>query len=156
MSVYKIYNAAKCYIGSTEQKMNRRINGHKYESNTCTSKLITCESDWDWVILENNVPLDQLKIRETHWFDITPNKVNKYRPILSEEERLEYYRKYNRQYKKNNKEANKERNREYHEKNKDAINAKKREYREKNKDAINAKKREKYNLAKQQECVTTS
>lgn len=153
MSVYKIYNADKCYIGSTEQKIEKRLNFHRNKkNNTCTSKLIVCEPDWDWVVLENNIPLDQLVFRERYWYDITENKVNKMRPVISREERLEHDREYKRQHSFDNN----AKKREYYQNNKEAITAKYREYREKNKDAINAKQREyrqKKKLAKQ--CVTS-
>ena len=161
MSVYKLYNAAKCYIGSTEQTMEERLKNHKSDFNigkekcVCTSRLILCDPDWDWVVLEDNVPLKQLKIRERYWFDITPDKVNKNLPYATEEEKIEHKRKRDKEYHQKNKEARLE----YYQKNKEYFIARNKEYREKDRGAYNARRRENYakkKLEKQQECVTTS
>jgi len=164
MSVYKLYTADKCYIGSTELTIKERLSLHKNSKNKCRSKLIMCESDWDWEVLETDIPLDQLRIRERYWFDTTENKVNKNRPAITKEERRTSIYEINKEYRLNNREKEKERhkkykekhresigskNREYYEKNKESICAKKREDYQRNKEIISAKKKEKYKLAKE-------
>jgi len=137
MSVYKLYTADKCYIGSTVTPMNERINSHKCQIDridACTSKLIVSCPDWDWEVLEDGIPFDKVRIRERYWYDITENKVNLVKPYISEQEHKEYHKSYNIRNKKNKKNYNKK----YYNDNREAIIEKSRIYREKNAEKIKA------------------
>ena len=97
---------------------------------------------------------EQLIMRERHFIE-TMECVNKRRPIVSREERVEYLKEYREknkekknEYYKINKDKMKEQSKEYNEKNKEKIKEYQKEYHQKNKDEINRKARERYAAAK--------
>jgi len=130
MSVYKLTcsETGKIYYGSTKQTLeNRKQKGWQ----RCS-----CE---DFVnptieLVETVNDLDNLLEREDYYIR-NFECINKYRVMITDEEKKEYFR----QYRKDNREKVMARMKAYREKNRDRINAKRRELYNKNKDMILAK-----------------
>ena len=95
MSIYKIYNDTKCYIGKTKVKyVSRRISKHRYlfkhnAKYQCSCKIIFQEGDWDWKILETNIDPNKLSEREQYYINNTDNCINISNVMLNDEERKE-------------------------------------------------------------------
>jgi len=135
MSVYKIFNDSKVYIGSTKKKyVSSRISQHRwdYKRNriTCNSKYIFDEGDWGWEIIEKDIPVENLKERERYHIQNTENCINHNLPGQSKKE----YQKTQRY-----KDLIKKASAKYYEKNKEQIRERQRErqreYRAKKKDS---------------------
>ena len=132
--IYKLINEQtnECYYGSTICKLSTRLSGHKLSSNECVSKKLF-ETGSVIIILVENYPCssrEELLSRERYWID-NNSCINKVRPTISEEERLEYihtyisehkdkinerdcnYRSNNREYYKERAKAQRERNPNY-------------------------------------------
>ena len=127
------------YIGSTCTELRKRLHQHKRKGQECMTKEFINPS----IILIEDYPCErkeQLLMRERHFIE-TMECVNKRRPIISREERVEYEKEYH--------EKNKEKKNEYREKNIEKIKEINKEYRQKNRDEINRKAREKYEKNKE-------
>jgi len=97
MSIYKIFNDTKVYIGSTKKKyVSSRISQHRwdYKRNriTCNSKYIFDEGEWGWEIIEKDIPIENLKEKERFYIQNTENCVNHNLPGQSRKEYLQKYR----------------------------------------------------------------
>jgi len=126
------------YIGSTCTELRKRLHQHKRKGQECMTKEFINPS----IILIEDYPCErkeQLLMRERHFIE-TMECVNKRRPIISREERVEYDKEYN--------EKNKEKIKEYCERNKEKIKEINKEYRQKNRDELNRKQRERYAAVK--------
>lgn len=141
--IYKIFtpNHDKIYIGSTIQTLNERFSRHSTEFNDwkkekqsfCTSFLLLELGDTQITLIEN-FPCEskqELRWRERHYFDITSNKVNKVRPIVTAKERKMYRKKWRKANPDKEKETRKRssfKNKDYYEnyylENKEKINKK--------------------------------
>lgn len=81
--VYKIYKIldltnGNCYIGSTGQKyLSKRISRHRDASNTCSSKQIIDNGDYEVSIVEQFEDQTLKLIKERYWINNTDNCINK-------------------------------------------------------------------------------
>ncbi len=131
------------YVGSTNQTLNIRLSGHRYDKkkdHPCSSKQLNLD---DCSITELEKCNEENRIeREKYWINkIDCVNVCKYKYNF---DRKEYQKQYNKEYHKQHYEKNKDKKKEYDKqyygKNKD----KKKEYRENNKEQIKQQKQDKY------------
>ena len=129
--VYRIFYGDLSYIGSTinlKQRLSCHMSNYKCNIGFCSSKEIICYDDFEVEVLaeiyyiENHLDINLLNLEREY---IEQYKcVNKYRPIITEEERKEYrkefeksdkYKKYRKEHEKSDKrkEQKKEYNKEY-------------------------------------------
>ena len=111
--IYKIINSVndKCYVGSTISTLNRRLIEHKCYSKkarTATSKILIDE-DPDNVSIQlielyPCLTKKELLLRERYWLE-NMECVNKQRPIITREEKIQEKNDYNRNSYQNNIEA---------------------------------------------------
>lgn len=155
--IYKITSdhTSRIYIGSTTRNLNDRITKHKCYYNKwkdnktrpyCSSYVLYRLGDIKYELLElyNCNNKKELLEREAYYIKQNYNLVvNKNKPTLSEEEKIEWQKEY---YAKNKKtkienskeyyEKNKQYYKERYQKNKQQINEYKKEYYEKNRERI--------------------
>ena len=143
--IYKITSdhTDKIYIGSTTRNLNDRITSHKCrynkwkENNTrqyCSSYILYKLGDIKYELLELYKCNNKKELLEREAYHIKQNYnlvVNKNKPTLSEEEKIEYQK-------------------EYYEKNKERSNQKSKEYYTKNKEQVLEYHKERYIKNKQQ------
>lgn len=104
--IYKLVGGGdEVYIGSTIQSLNNRLSHHKTDYKRlrgCSSEILFEKYGINNVMIEliEEVSEDEMLHREKFHILNTANVVNKYMPIINEEERKEKIKKYN--------EANKE------------------------------------------------
>jgi hypothetical protein len=157
------------YIGCTSNFNNRKYehkgsvnNPNKKSYNTKKAQFIRDNGGWDnWKMSPLEIKKD-LRKREAECYET--ELIEKYKPSLNsvlnsfitDEQKLNYYKEYHKEYRENNKEKikeykdnNKEKKKEYYEKNKERIHQKKKEYYEKNKERIKAKRMENYYKSKE-------
>lgn len=94
----------KQYIGSTTQSLAKRKYLHK--KGTTTSKEIITNGDWSIEVIEK-ISFDNRKTlleKERHYIQITANCVNKNRPIITKQEKIEQLKKNMRSWYVENKE----------------------------------------------------
>lgn len=141
--IYKItpLNSEYFYIGSSYD-IDKRKRGHKNASKIKQTKLyktIRECGDFEMIILyefecENKT---KLRLEEQKWIDKLKPQLNIVRAFNSDEDRLEFGRKYHQKYY----EDNKEKFNKYYDANKDKINERTRQYNHDNRDAIIEKRR---------------
>lgn len=156
--VYMLAYGDMAYIGSTIRSMNERMIIHKSQYKRwlnenkiyCRSFDIIKNENYEIIIIEEikNETLEECREREQLWInfygkDNLVNKLNangfdikKYQKNYKNENKnkmKEYNKEYYLEYKLNNKNKINEKQKLYYNKNKDIINQKKREYRQKNK-----------------------
>ena len=93
-SIYALRNRTSddVYYGSTKSPLSVRLHGHKYSKRYMTSReIVACPTAYIEPVEE--VSVEQMKERENWWIRNNPC-VNKARPILTREERLEYQKNY--------------------------------------------------------------
>lgn len=145
MYIYRIYNLSdQCYIGSTTCGLKRRWQQHKSDYKRCKAgKGKKCGSyelfdkygvnNLFYELIEIVEKESQLLSRERYWIEFYgENAVNKYRPVITEEELKEYKK-------------------EWYENNKEQLLKQKKEYRENNREEIAKRMKEKYTC----ECGST-
>ena len=142
--IYKITSehTYKIYIGSTTKNLNDRISRHKYHYNKWkdnntrsyySSYTLYKLGDIKYELLElyNCNNKKELLEREAYYIKQNYNLVvNKNKPTLSEEEKIEWHKEY---YEKNKEQMDKQ-SKKYYEKNKEQMNELSKEYYEKNKE----------------------
>jgi hypothetical protein len=143
--IYKIVNSEMpnlVYIGSTTQKLNIRLQGHKDKSNKCTSKALFEHGQPEIILLED-YPCEtktELEKRERYW--IEGNQcVNTKIPCRTNKE----YREDNKEkiietskvYRQDNKEKLNEYRKTYYQDNNEKIKENAKAYRLNNKEKIN-------------------
>jgi hypothetical protein len=131
------------YIGSTKQKIKKRLYSHICKSNTCSSKQIIERGDWTFKILEEleNYTKEELLLLEKKY--INENEcINKFSPLRTKEELKEWNVKYKKEYYSKNKNELIEKSKEWYKNNKDEKIINQRNYYNLNKDNINTKKKE--------------
>ena len=83
---YKIYKITdntngNVYIGQTKSKyLCERMGTHRYafkNMGNCSSKLILCNNDWRYDLIEDNLNKQQANIKEEYYIQNTPNCINK-------------------------------------------------------------------------------
>ena len=112
--VYKIScnETGECYIGSTTQRINRRMESHireatleKYKDVCSACCVIIRRGNWKYDILETNeLEGALLRIKEQEYMDKTDNIVNKWKAYISDEDIIERDRLNKIKYYQNNKE----------------------------------------------------
>lgn len=162
--IYKIINDTSdmIYIGSTCDDLHKRFYTHKkiykcynngnYKKIPCNSKYIFDDNiETSKIILLENVCCSnksELLMKEREWIDklinMKKNIVNRYKPIISKEEKKEYSLEYNKKYRVNNKDKIKK----YIQENSDHIAQLQKEYRVKNSENIKLYKKEYYQKKK--------
>ena len=109
------------YVGSTfEPTVARRMATHIQSKNGCTSKIIILRGDYYSDLLET-IHVDtriELLMHERLWYDKV-TCINKNRPYVSKEEKLEYQRDYQRTHYKKYYEQRRSQKKEYYIKNRD-------------------------------------
>ena len=98
------------YVGSTSD-LKRRMRQHKWDNKndykrTCSSKQLFVE-EVTMEVLEEVETKEKALIRERYYMRSLPNLVNKYNSFLTEEERLEYGRNYQKNKRTVNNETSK-------------------------------------------------
>jgi len=112
----------KLYIGSTINLEQRKKN-HKSKGNTCMSKQIIDGGDYEFYVIELYPCWSVFELRIREEYHRQRNEcVNKLRCYVSEEDRREYKRKFDRQYRKENKEILNEKQRQFWHDNKERLN----------------------------------
>jgi DNA gyrase/topoisomerase IV subunit A len=159
----------KYYIGSTTKNIGERLQNHEYNCNYYIQGKREYTTSYE-IIQNNNYSIylikeleydedeeDQLLFLERNFIEDgwrEGNCVNKYLPILSDEEKNEYHNEYQKewyinnrakiveqrkQYYIENKDKFKERHKQYQIENKDKIKEQRKQYRNDNRDKINEK-----------------
>ena len=97
ISIYKIVDNTNqnIYVGSTKQKIRKRIQGHKSNCD-CRSDIIIKNNDWNYYVIEE-CEEDKRKEREQYWIDNLDNVVNKFNTYFNKKE---YHHKYNKRREK--------------------------------------------------------
>ncbi len=140
----------KFYIGSTKKTIKKRLGDHRSTSNTGTTPFYTFmreqgKDNFDIECVEDNIPAEQLIIRENHWIAELKPSLNKNTNLCmsdKERDRLKYIKNREKRLKQvNDRRVLK----------KDEINAKKIEHYHTNKDRINGKNKEKRQLLRETE-----
>jgi len=134
--IYKIEGGGLTYIGSTVDTLSRRLSGHRSDMKAgsgCSSKNVLCFQDAQITLIELYPcgSVEELKMRERYWYDLIPC-VNKCKPSLSEQERIDYFK----HYKEINKEVIHAKQKIYREANKEHKNAYNKNYKASNKEKI--------------------
>ena len=174
--IYKIYckdiTVLEFYIGSTHDEHDREIQ-HKSDCNNENSEKYNKKAyefirenggwdKWKFEVIEE-YPCDndiQLKTRERYHYDLLKPVLNTNKPFITEEERKEYYAKYNSEYREEHTEYYAKYNAEYnvehreehkirdainYQKNKEKINEYCKNYKEKNREALECIAKQKHN-----------
>jgi predicted GIY-YIG superfamily endonuclease len=104
------------YIGSTTQSLAARAATHRCGHNTCTSKYIPKDCEWEIVLLDT-VPDNERAQWERHYYDTLNPLYNERVPGRSQKEwvttNTDHFKAYQREYYQRNKEAYHERTRKY-------------------------------------------
>jgi len=143
------------YYGSTIRTLQQRLSKHKCKSNRCCSKQIILRGDYDIYQIAEYDTIEEAEMKEK-WYIRNKECINKQRVRLTEEERKQYEKEYNKKWNEENSEKKKLINKEYYEKNsevkiqyqkqyREKNSEKIKEYHEKNKEQINEKNKEKVN-----------
>lgn len=151
--IYKIENKAKtvCYIGCTTQPLQRRWASHKYDAlsgrgGCAIHKHMRAHNieDFEITVIEvlEGVTRREMHTRETFWITQVVC-VNEKRSYVSEDEKREQGREYNRDYYQANRERLMEKDHEYKQANREMLKEKAHAYYQANREAINEKAREK-------------
>ncbi len=135
--IYKIYYiqdivTEEVYIGMTKNSLKERINGHKYNKDSCRSKKIINNDSTVWDIIVDNLYFNDAEKLEKHYIQTTPNCINYLKYTFSQKE-------YDKNKYKNNKESMKLKSQIYYKNNRDKILLTKKEYYHKNKQSIQLK-----------------
>ena len=150
--IYKVIsnNNNKVYIGSTIQRLCKRMSGHREKKhNNCSSSLLGDIKDC-YIILICNYPCnnnDQLRMEEERHYQLYKKNgfdvVNKQSPYISKEQKKEYINKYYEEHKEQskkyyeyNKEKNKDKKKKYREEHKEHYKELHKKYYEDNKDKL--------------------
>jgi hypothetical protein len=81
--IYGLFTGDLCfYVGSTVRRLSDRLREHRSDKNDCASKHISNEYEWEIKLLEE-CPIDDILIREQHWYDILMPLYNVFTPKLS-------------------------------------------------------------------------
>ena len=151
--VYKIFDNTNgnVYYGSTIETISRRMTHHRSKYKTwvagnggkcksfCKSFDILKNNDYSYSLVEQVEYENKMELLRRERFWIENNEcVNKLIPIRSQDEKIEYQKVYDKEYR----EQNRERIKEYRERNREQILEQQKEYRERNRELINEKKRE--------------
>jgi len=90
--IYKL-DDTKFYIGSTKKTIKKRLGDHRSASNTGTTPFYTFmreqgKENFDIECIEDNIPINQLIVRENHWIQHLKPTLNKNTNLcISEKER---------------------------------------------------------------------
>ncbi len=125
------------YIGSTKNKLNHRLSGHKADkkrNKPCSSSKLNLEDCCITEIQKCNE--SNRKEREQYWIDNT-NCVNQINPLFDEKQ---YHKEYHKENYQRHKERSRQKGREYYENNKQKI----KEYLQNNKDKRKEYYKDKY------------
>jgi len=148
--IYKIVcndlSIKDCYVGHTTD-MTKRKYTHKCSCNNEKTKnynlkiyqIIRENSGWDnWsMLLVEKFPCkDKYEAckREREVYEELEAKMNTFRPYITQEERKEEHKEYNKQYYQEHKEESKEYNKQYHEEHKEERKEYNKQYREEHKE----------------------
>jgi hypothetical protein len=142
------------YIGSTTNFVKRKYL-HKSDCNNMKGKsfnlkiyvIIRANGGWNsWSMIEiEKYPCNdnnEARARERYWFELTNANMNSQKPLITKEERMDYFKQCSKnKYELNKKEIN-ENHKKYYDLNKTVLCEKKKEYRELNKTVLCEKKKE--------------
>ena len=121
--IYKVTcESGLVYIGSTVQNLKKRLRLHNTSANNCETRHFINPK----IELLEDYPCetkDELLWKEREWIDKT-DCVNKYRPIITREEKRERQKKCNKKYHEEHKQQQNEASRKYRAKNLEKINEK--------------------------------
>ena len=115
------------YVGSTCLSLSVRLSKHKYKSSLQHAKNIKLYKRMREVGLGNWIikPLfvytcgkDEIRRYEKKYCEILQPDLNTYSPLRTVDEKKEYKKKYNVEYRQNNKEVIRQKKAEYHQENK--------------------------------------
>ena len=131
------------YYGSTCD-LNRRINKHKQQGNTCTSKQIIERGNYEYVILETHENIDEYDLIERErWYILNKVCVNKHIPHRTKaewyEDNKEKIAKQKKKCYQDHKDERKDYMREYYQNHKDERNEYNSEYYQEHRDKSSQK-----------------
>jgi len=144
-------NTGKQYIGSScQKKLCSRLTGHVRKGNTCSSREIIEDGNYEIILIEN-FPCDskdELHKRERYYIE-TLDCVNKVIPTRTQQEYYVANREQRKEYCKNNKEQIVKKKQEYYENNRGKNIEQAKEYYETNKERILEQAKEYYETNKE-------
>tara|TARA_R110002096_G_scaffold214431_1_gene402118 strand:- start:225 stop:839 length:615 start_codon:yes stop_codon:yes gene_type:complete len=113
--IYKIISnlTDMIYVGSCINTLTKRLNRHKSKDNSCSSKMIIELGEYSIVLVEQYKCENKMELvkREQYWIDYFKdngyNVINKNSAYITEEQRKENDKKWNREHKEEIKEYNK-------------------------------------------------
>ena len=164
--IYKISNdEGKFYIGSTKNALTKRFSSHKSaflryldgKRNYCSvfDVLMGTNSKIECIEELGKVSVKDARIKELHYISIYPTCVNKYRPILTEQQKQEYIKTYRNdtkdkyiQYQRQYYQENKEKSHKYYLNKKETLKEQYKTYYEANKEKIIARQKAYYQRTK--------
>ena len=146
------------YVGSTTNLIKRKYY-HKYDCNNVNSKAYNHYKyqfirdnggfkNWSMILIENYACENkrELEKRERYFMELLNSTLNSYTPFLTEEEKKEQKKEYDKEWIENNKQHYKDYQKEYYEKYKTEIKEYNKQHYKNNKETINEnRKKEKYN-----------
>ena len=152
--IYKLVcndvNISDCYVGSTTN-FYRRKQQHKFDCNNENRKIYNQYKyqfirsnggfeNWSMIIIENYACENkrQLEKRERYFIELLNTTLNSYTPFLTEEEKKEQKKEYDKEWNEKNKTEILEQKKKNYQNNKEQILEKRKEHYKKN-------KKEKYN-----------
>ena len=151
--IYKIFwsDCDDFYIGSTKQKLCRRITGHRTDCRKGNqSKLYKVmrekgTNSFQYVLISTHTVCskDEQRQAEQQVIDELNPTLNTFRAFITEEGRKQRTKEYQKEYNEENKEKIKQRRKEYVKMNRERLNQKMQEYRETNKQKILQTQKEK-------------
>jgi len=128
----KCLETGEVYIGSTRNKLQKRMGGHRCHTNSCRSKQIIERGNYFYDTLEVVEDDKDILIRENYYIKTMKNCINEVKAYRSPEERKEY----NKQWKKENKEKITEYNKQWKIENKEQREEYITEWKKENKEKI--------------------
>ena len=130
----KIYCIEDCnnlkYVGSTKQKLIRRLTKHKCDKKYCSSKKLDLDNCKIYVLEETDE--EHRLEREKYWI----HKIDCINTIRYDFDAKEYMKQYNKEYNQKNKDKLKEYKKQKYQENKDERLEYQKEYQQKNRDEI--------------------
>ena len=149
MPLYRFYRIvsktdaeSECYIGQTIQPLHKRFHAHSKAKNKCSSKLLFekyGKENLEIILIhEQELPSRQEALREERrlFEEYSEKRVNRFRPIVTPEERDENHKALTKRWHEEHKEKHKELNHQWYELNKHTVKERGTEYRKTNKAKI--------------------
>ena len=126
------------YVGSTKEKLKRRLSRHKCDKRNYSSKKLDLDNCKIYVLEETDE--EHRYEKEKYWI----HKIDCINTIRYDFDAKEYMKQYNKEYNQKNKDILKEYKKQKYQENKDERLEYQKEYQQKNRDEIKQKRIQKY------------